>query len=86
MQTKLDKFGRVLNPKKIRQDLGLRPGEMLGLEQSNGKIIITPNSDDECLTVKDGVLIFTGKAEGDLSDAIKNDREARIRKLSAGLP
>ncbi len=44
METKLDKFGRVLIPKGIRKTLGLKPGETVHLEQADNQIIIRPNS------------------------------------------
>ena len=44
METKLDKFGRVLIPKGIRKTLGLKPGETVHLEQCENEIIIRPNS------------------------------------------
>lgn len=40
MQAKVDKFGRVLIPKFVRQKLGLKPGEKVELEESDQEIII----------------------------------------------
>ena len=64
MQTKLDKFGRVVIPKSVRQNLGLKPGEILQLEESGEKIIIKPDQKEECLSLKDGILVFAGNADG----------------------
>ena len=44
MEAKLDKFGRVLIPKAIRKNLGLKPGQIVHLEESGKEIIIRPNS------------------------------------------
>ena len=57
MQTKLDKFGRVLIPKNVRKNLGLKPGDTLELEQSDKKIIIKPNSKPERIIGADKGLI-----------------------------
>lgn len=83
MQTKLDKFGRVVIPKSVRQNLGLKPGEILQLEESGEKIIIKPNQKEECLSLKDGILVFTGNADGDILESIKNNRKKRIKHLSS---
>ena len=40
----MDKFGRVLIPKSVRKNLGLKPGETVQLEQSDNEIIIRANS------------------------------------------
>lgn len=47
METRLDKFGRVLIPKSFRKNLGLKPGVTLELEQSENEIIIRPNNKTE---------------------------------------
>ncbi len=83
MQTRLDKFGRVVIPKSIRQNLGLRPGEIMQLEEEGEKIILKPESNVESLKLKDGILVFSGKIEGDITNTIKEERIKRIRHLSA---
>ncbi len=82
MQTRIDKFGRVLIPKKIRRNLGLQPGKMVQLEESGEKVILKPGRQDEALAFKDGVLVFTGNIEGDVTEAIKKERDKRIEHLS----
>ena len=71
MEATLDKSGRIVIPKQIRDDLGLSPGSVLRVER-------------ETLVVKDGVLIFTGELDEDIEQAVQRDRELRSRKL-AGL-
>lgn len=82
MQTRLDKFGRVIIPKSVRQKLGLKPGEILELEEEGEKIVIKPSHKKGSLVLKDGVLVFTGKAEAELLEAVKEDRNKRIDHLS----
>lgn len=36
----LDKNSRIVIPKEIRQELDLKPGQLLGIETNNGEIII----------------------------------------------
>lgn len=56
MHTKLDKFGRVLIPKNIRKNLGLKPGDTLELEHSQQEIIIKPNSKNDSRSKKLEIL------------------------------
>lgn len=42
METTLDRFGRVVIPKEIRDILGLKPGELLKVEQSDDEVILKP--------------------------------------------
>jgi len=82
MQTRLDKLGRVLIPKSIRQYLGLKPGEIMQLEEEGEKIILKPESNVESLKLKDGVLVFSGKIAGDITNTIKEERIKRIHHPS----
>jgi bifunctional DNA-binding transcriptional regulator/antitoxin component of YhaV-PrlF toxin-antitoxin module len=55
-----DKFGTQSSyPQKIRQNLGLQPGEMVQLEESGENVILKPGRQEEALVFKDGVLVFT---------------------------
>ena len=40
METTLDKFGRIVIPKEIRDDFNLKPGSQIRIEESEQAIII----------------------------------------------
>ena len=82
METKLDKFGRVVLPKDIRNNLDLKPGQVLKIEKSNDEVILKPLRKESPLHVKDGVLIFSGTATGDIIEAVRLHREERLKKVS----
>ena len=82
MATKLDKFGRVILPKDIRDDLGLKPGQVLKVERIDEKVILEPVGKELPLHIKKGVLVFSGVATGDIADAVKQHRESRLKKVS----
>jgi AbrB family looped-hinge helix DNA binding protein len=42
MQTKLSTKGQVVLPSRIRNKLGLRPGDPLDARVENGRIVLTP--------------------------------------------
>jgi len=78
METTLDKFGRIVIPKRVRDDLDLKPGAVLQIEQADQKILIEPVNEEPHVVVKNGVLVFSGTATGDLVDAIQAHRQERL--------
>ena len=85
METTLDELGRILLPKEIRDDFGLRPGAVLRIEEQDAGIFLVPEArenSDPYLVRKGGVLVFTGKAEGDLETAIQRVRDERDEKVA----
>ena len=85
MEAILDKFGRIVIPKQVRDDLGLSPGSVLKLEERDEESVLKPVAERSPLVLKDGVLVFAGEVEGDLEAALQRDRNERSRKLLADL-
>ncbi len=81
METMIDRFGRVLIPKRVRDDLGLRPGTTLKIEESGGAISLSPLTEEVVLADEDGVLVFTGRLSGDVGVALADMREQRLDTL-----
>jgi AbrB family looped-hinge helix DNA binding protein len=82
MRATLDRFGRIVVPKDIRDRLGLKPGAEVELDEQGAEIILKPAERTTPLRVEQGVLVFGGTALGDLDDAVKAHRNERIRHLS----
>lgn len=82
METTLDRFGRVVIPKAIRDILGLKPGELLKVEQSDDEIVLKPWREEPPIKMKDGVLVYTGTATGNLMEAVRTHREERLKRVS----
>jgi AbrB family looped-hinge helix DNA binding protein len=40
MRTTIDAAGRIVVPKRLRDELGLRPGQVLELEVSDGRLLV----------------------------------------------
>jgi AbrB family looped-hinge helix DNA binding protein len=86
MTLKIDKAGRLILPKPVRDRLGLRPGSDLELEETADGIVLKPSERQPSLIKKQGLWVHTGKVPPgyDIVKAIEEAREDRIRKL-AGL-
>lgn len=84
METNLDRFGRVIIPKKVRDKLGLKPGAVLEVQQQGGDVLLKPVQEEPRLLEKDGVLVFRGKASGDLAGAVQSHRRERLKRVAQG--
>jgi len=80
--TRVDRFGRIVIPKPIRDSLGLDAGAELKIAEEGGSVILTRIVSPPVVRLKGHVPVHTGKAEGDLVNAVRRDREERIRKVS----
>lgn len=85
MEATLDKFGRIVIPKAVRDHLGLTPGSVLDIKGDAEEIVLRPLRAEPDLIDKDGVLVFTGKAEENLERAVERQRQERMRRASGWL-
>ena len=81
METTVDRFGRIVIPKKIRDDFNLKAGTAIRLEETEQTIILRPVQGESNLRVKDGILVFSGTPLEDLGDALAKHREERIKSV-----
>jgi AbrB family looped-hinge helix DNA binding protein len=81
METSLDRFGRIVIPKRIREDFNLKAGTPIRIEEGDQTIILTPVHGEPHLHVKDGVLVYTGIPLEDLSDTLSRHREERMKSV-----
>jgi len=81
METSLDRFGRIVIPKKIREDFNLKAGSPIRIEEGEEETILKPVYGEPNLHVKDGVLVFTGTPLEDLGDALARHREERMKSI-----
>ena len=57
----VDRFGRVVIPKPMRDQLGLDAGAELTVEVVGDAIHLVPVTDSERIESRDGLLVFTGE-------------------------
>ena len=82
MQTTIDRFGRIVLPKKLRDNLNIEPGSQIHIEERGQDIILKPIHGEPNLRIKEGVLVFSGVPQGNLSNALAKHREERIKPFS----
>jgi AbrB family looped-hinge helix DNA binding protein len=82
METTLDRFGRIVIPKDVRDDMGLEAGTVLQIEKDGERIVLQPIQGEPQVLEKKGILVFTGTAVGDVEAALHEHRKKRIRNLS----
>lgn len=82
----MDKAGRVILPKPVRDRLGLREGSDLAVEETPDGVLLKPTEQRPSMVKKEGLWVHTGKVPPgfDIVQAVRDDREERIRK-QAGL-
>lgn len=81
-KTTLDKFGRILIPKKMRMNLGLTPGSNLKIEEHDTEITLHPIIEESILVNKEGVMVAKCDAVEPIEGFEKRVRHQRLRKLS----
>ena len=81
MEKILDRFGRIVLPKKIREDFNLKAGTQIQIEENEKSIILTPIHGEPNLHMKDGVLVFSGTPLEDLGKALTKHREEGLKTI-----
>jgi AbrB family looped-hinge helix DNA binding protein len=71
MKITLDRFGRIVVPKEIRDRLGLGPGAEIEIDEKENEVVLKPVEHEPSLMVKEGVLVYSGKATGDLKGTVR---------------
>ena len=85
MATKLtlDKAGRVVLPKPLRDRLQLAPGDTLDLETEGERITLRPVRQKVMLKKELGVWVYQGEpTDASIPDLIDRDRENRNRAIT----
>jgi AbrB family looped-hinge helix DNA binding protein len=82
MKTTLDRFGRVIVPKGIRDRLGLVPGSEMTIDEHENEVVLKLVEQGAPLKLEHGILVFAGTAKSDLTEAVRMHREDRHRKVA----
>lgn len=74
MEATVDKFGRIVIPKRVRDDLGIKAGTVVLLEEKGQEVILRPQPVEPELISRGGVLVYTGTADEDITEAVRVHR------------
>lgn len=80
----IDKAGRIVIPKPVRDALRLDAGDALELEAAEDSITLRPVRENPALVREQGVWVYRsggGPVEAPLPDLINEVREARNQEL-----
>lgn len=80
----LDKAGRVVIPKTLRDEMGLAPGDSLTLESDGESVTLRPVRSGSALRKEHGIWVFRGGKElssAETDRALESLRQARDRHV-----
>jgi AbrB family looped-hinge helix DNA binding protein len=88
MKTTIDKGGRVVVPKKLRDQFHLLPGTEVEITADIDGIRVRPRASEPALVRKDGILVHHGPetADIDVVSFIASERENRNHQVVAEHP
>lgn len=91
MTTTVDKFGRVVIPKRLRSRLGLDEGAAVAIEEhADGLLLRAADAQNPLVRARDGLLVFRcrlekGATDRDVLRAVTKSRHERMTQV-AGMP
>ena len=86
-RTVLDRFGRVLLPKPLRDQVGIQPGDSLRIAIRKGRLVLDPIRSRPGIVLRNGFPVLTGyepAKEFDWKGVVRRGREDRIRTVRDG--
>jgi AbrB family looped-hinge helix DNA binding protein len=80
----IDKAGRIVVPKKLRDALRVRAGDRFVVEEKDDGIFLQPTYEEVRLVRKDGLLVMVGGPPEtyDVVELLNEDRERRMHYVS----
>lgn len=68
MEAKIDSVGRIVVPKQLRDEIGLKAGTVVDISRYGAGLQVVPAGRTARLVEKDGVLVATGETTIDDRD------------------
>ncbi len=80
--TTIDKAGRLVVPKELREKLGLRAGSKVRLEVNEDRLELTPDVPQAEIEERDGIPVIVNWEGYDAVEAAKEGRDAYLNRLA----
>jgi AbrB family looped-hinge helix DNA binding protein len=79
----VDRAGRIVLPKSLRQTLRISPGDTLQVESDEDRIILSPVRIQPGLQKEQGVWVYRSgtKVSSSVAELVEQQREQRTREL-----
>ena len=78
----IDKAGRVVLPKAIRERMHLHEGSRLHVDVVGDKIELTPEAEEVQIEERDGLRVIVGWEGFDAAEAVRDAREEHLERLN----
>jgi AbrB family looped-hinge helix DNA binding protein len=83
-RVKIDRFGRVLIPKSLRDRLGLKAGEEMALGVEGERLILEHLLARDVVVREGRALVFDVEGQDDIRSAIEWQRDKRAAQILFG--
>jgi AbrB family looped-hinge helix DNA binding protein len=83
----IDKAGRIVIPKKMRDAMGLRAGTRLRLERSGDLLVMEPPVEESRMEMRDGLWVMVGEnpvTVEDMNQVLRQGYEERQKRIMEG--
>jgi AbrB family looped-hinge helix DNA binding protein len=77
----IDKAGRIVIPKKMRDAMGLKAGTQLRVERAGDVLVMELPTEEARLETRNGLLVLVGGGKRTVEDVNSEIREQRERRM-----
>ena len=83
MTLRMDRSGRIILPKRLRERCGFKPGRKLDLVEQRGGVLLRPAEEQPSMVQVDGLWVHQGTLEpgANWERTLGEIREERIQSL-----
>ena len=78
----LDRTGRIVLPKSVREQFNLHPGSQIEIKTKQDYLELKPVDATPALVSRERLLVHQGASQAPLAGAIEQSREERVGILS----